>query len=493
MKKLGIAILLFVVALAVCGLLVVVAFQPPDPATPISGEFVLEGVTVVNPGSSETRQARIVVRNGVISEIDNEVSGATDDTDIAKRFTGAYVLPGLIDMHTHLPPANILELTPYFLLLQLSHGVTSVREAGDVDGTGTPAAKEGIATGVFPGPRIFSAGPFVTTGEARWPNSILLDSPADARDAVEEILDEGHTVIKSYENLTVEMLRALEVAADEMGLEIMGHVPDDLVYEDALIRDVQHFLGVPQPEKLSAHGMLDRIVDWSSVDEARMDQIVDATLEHDLANTPTLVSLRRVGEYKSFSAVYDDPTLTLLPDFYLSVVWHPERGVPVYRGLDTSFFVKQEDALSKKKRLVKKLHDTGARLHLGTDTQQPFVVPGASMHEEMVLFAEAGVPIEAIWKYATTDSGESLKLAGLGTLKKGAPADMLIFRENPVQDLNALDTLEAIVADGRLYMKNDLDKKVDEFRDHYESFPVKQLAAFFAQRAVDKAAQNFTN
>ena len=491
MKKLGIAILVLIIMCAICGLVVVLAFQPPDPPKPLSSEFVLEDVTVVNPGSGQNVQARVVVSNGVISDIENGVS--VGDSDIATRFSGAYVLPGLIDMHTHLPPANILELTPYFSLLYLSHGVTSVRDAGDVDGTGTPAAKEGIESGAFPGPRIFSAGPFVTTGEARWPNSVLMDSAADAKRAVIEIRDQGHTVIKSYENLSVEMLRAVEAAADELGLEVMGHVPDDLAYEDALIRDVQHFLGVPRPEKLAAPGMLDRIVDWSSVDDARMNEIVAVTLQHNLANTPTLVSLRRVGDYESFSEVYDDPTLALLPDFYLSVVWHPERGIPVYRNLDDSFFEKQANALLKKKRLVKKLHDAGARLHLGTDTQQPFVVPGASVHEEMALFAEAGVPIETIWKYTTADAGPALKTAGLGTIAKGAPADILIFRENPVEDLSAFDTLEAVVVDGQLYSKEDLDTKVDEFRDHYASFPVKQLAAFFAQRAVDKAAQNFNN
>jgi hypothetical protein len=491
MRKFGIGLLILFVACVVGVLLLVSAFQPPDPPRPLSSDFVLEGVTVVNPGSDLILEARVVVSNGVISEIGDGVSAG--ESDIATRFTGAYILPGLVDMHTHLPPANILELTPYFSLLYLAHGVTSVRDAGDVDGTGAPAAREGIDSGAFPGPRIFSAGPFVTTGEARWPNSVLLNSPADAKIAVTQIRDQGHTVIKSYENLSVDMLRALESAADELGLEVMGHVPDELAYEEALIRDVQHFLGVPRPEKLAAHGMLDRIVDWSSVDDARMEEIVEVTLQHELANTPTLVSLQRVGTYQSFSEVYDDPTLALLPDFYLSVVWHPERGIPVYRNLDDSFFEKQADALLKKIRLVKKLHDAGARLHLGTDTQQPFVVPGVSVHEEMALFADAGVPMESVWKYATADAGQALKIAGLGTIAEGAPADMLIFRENPIEDLSALDTLEAVVVDGQLYLKEDLDKKVAEFRNHYASFPVKQLAAFFAQRAVNKAAQNFQN
>jgi adenine deaminase len=65
------------------------------------------------------------------------------------------------------------------------------------------------------------------------------------------------------------------------------------------------------------------------------------------------------------------------------------------------------------------------------------------------------VPLDAVWKIATTANGGHLK-PGLGRLDPGAPADFLIFRNDPTTDLANLATLEAVVADGRLYTKADL-------------------------------------
>jgi cytosine/adenosine deaminase-related metal-dependent hydrolase len=72
----------------------------------------------------------------------------------------------------------------------------------------------------------------------------------------------------------------------------------------------------------------------------------------------------------------------------------------------------------------------------------------------MRLFVEAGIPLEEVWKLATSGNGAALK-PGLGRLDPGAPADFLIFRKDPTQDLANLSTLEAVVADGRLYTRAD--------------------------------------
>ena len=60
----------------------------------------------------------------------------------------------------------------------------------------------------------------------------------------------------------------------------------------------------------------------------------------------------------------------------------------------------------------------------------------------MRLFHEAGIPVEAVRAYATRESARALGIAGLGELKEGAPADLVLFREDPTKDLAALDTIE---------------------------------------------------
>ena len=102
------------------------------------------------------------------------------------------------------------------------------------------------------------------------------------------------------------------------------------------------------------------MANWQSVDEKRMDFIVDVTLEHGIVNTPTLVSLHQLRLYDDPHPAQSDSNLELLPDFYTDVVWHPERGIPVYRGLPREFFEKRADSFAKKKTLLLKLHEAGA-------------------------------------------------------------------------------------------------------------------------------------
>ena len=130
-------------------------------------------------------------------------------------------------MHVHLPPDNALKLTPSAALLYLQHGVTTIREAGDLDGTAVAAARRLERDGAHPVPRLFSCGPFVGAGKAGFKNTILLeDASARAADAAAvRVKATGATFLKFYEGLTEPMIRALEQACARHGLKMMGHVP----------------------------------------------------------------------------------------------------------------------------------------------------------------------------------------------------------------------------------------------------------------------------
>jgi cytosine/adenosine deaminase-related metal-dependent hydrolase len=181
-----------------------------------------------------------------------------------RDFAGCFALPGLIDMHVHLPPDNALRLTPSAALLYLQHGVTTIREAGDLDGTAVAAARKLERDGAHPVPRLFSCGPFVGAGKAGFKNTILLeDASARAADAAAvRVKATGATFLKFYEGLTEPMIRALEQACARHGLKMMGHVPAGLSYEDARIAEVQHFFGVPLPQTLERDTLVNRSCDW---------------------------------------------------------------------------------------------------------------------------------------------------------------------------------------------------------------------------------------
>jgi hypothetical protein len=98
--------------------------------------------------------------------------------------------------------------------------------------------------------------------------------------------------------------------------------------------------------------------------------------------------------YRDFDIARRAPAMRNVPPFCLDVVWHPERGRFNNRMARDYLERQVVPAVAKKQRLTRKLFDAGARLFLGTDVAQPFVIPGASLQQEMALFVEAGIGIE---------------------------------------------------------------------------------------------------
>jgi imidazolonepropionase-like amidohydrolase len=149
------------------------------------------------------------------------------------------------------------------------------------------------------------------------------------------------------------------------------------------------------------------------------------------------------------------------------VLWNPAHDARL-NGLSAEDHDRLRETLGNAKRLVKTMHDAGVEIHVGTDAMNPFVVPGASLHEEMWELVDAGLTPEEVWIAATRTAGKALGQPMLGRIAIGAPADLLVFREDPTQDLNALQTLEAVIAAGRLYPRATLQEALGRWQRHFE-------------------------
>ena len=203
------------------GLLNRLGLRRPDPPRCFAeGRFQIAGVTVINPMHDRRAGATLDISSGAIAGISDTAAVPPSE------FAGCFALPGLVDMHVHLPPDNALKLTQGAALLYLLHGVTSIREAGDLDGTAVAAARRLSRGAAHPVPRVFSCGPFVGAGKATFKNTILLEdaSPAAADAAALRVKADGASFMKFYEGLTEPMIRSLERACARHGLKMMGHL-----------------------------------------------------------------------------------------------------------------------------------------------------------------------------------------------------------------------------------------------------------------------------
>jgi imidazolonepropionase-like amidohydrolase len=168
-------------------------------------------------------------------------------------------------------------------------------------------------------------------------------------------------------------------------------------------------------------------------------------------------------------------------------VWHPRRGLPVYRELASpEWLAKLKDAYTKKLQLVRRLHEAGAALRIGTDTQQPFVVPGAGVLEEMRLFRSAGIGLEETLAIATVRAAADLPLEHLGKIDAGAPADFVVLRQDPTRDPEAIRSIEAVVVRGRLYTKEQLDRARKEHRRRHGSWLFDRVSVWATRRIMGR-------
>ncbi len=124
--------------------------------------------------------------------------------------------------------------------------------------------------------------------------------------------------------------------------------------------------------------------------------------------------------------------------------------------------------VEKMKQVVKKLHEKKVPVCIGTDAPF-FATPGLGVHQEMKNFVDCGLTPEEAWAAGTNIPGRLLKTPFLGTLQAKAPADFLIFRRDPVKDLANLDTLEAVVADGRFYSISLLKSNFEHMDKYYKN------------------------
>src|SRR5208282_860501 len=421
------------------------SLRPPRPLEAPDRSLVLTGLTIVNPGLERLTGRTLVVKEGRISKI-TEVA-PPDAGIVAARYAGYYALPGLIDMHVHTPPPPANVDRQYFYLQYLVNGVTTIRDTGN-SGFLLKERSE-TAEGKIAGPRIFTCGPYLDGFPAVWEFSRVIRNQADADRIVDRLAAHGADFVKVYDRLTPEALAAIESAAQRHNLPVVGHVPETVAFEDAHIDDVQHLTGVPviplQLYKDVTSLYAARARGWEGVDDARIKFIVDTSVKQHIAHTPTIVANDRTSRLYDFNQQMVDPVASILP------VWYPELVWPIYLTGTGGVPGELQQAMRlmhaqipKMKLVVRRLHEAGVTVHLGTDTLNPFLVPGESLHEEMQNFADAGYTPEQIWQAATRGNGESLPMPDLGVIKQDAPADFLIFKNDPTKDLDAFDSLAAV-------------------------------------------------
>ena len=412
---------------------------------PMTSETVLSGRTVI-------------VTDGEITAI-----GYVDDTPVADAAvvvdgTDRFLMPGLSEMHGHVPGPDSDSLERV-LHLYVANGITTVRGM-----LGQPShldLKSALQRGDTLGPRLFTSGPSL--------NGRSVTSPERAISMVEEQYAAGYDFLKIHPGLTREEFDAMAATADRVGIRFAGHVPEDVGIDRALaagIATIDHLDGYMEsllrPHDDPSGGLSGPfgVFIADQADETKIAGIVAATVEAGVWNVPTDSLFRHWASAEADPEdMVDWPEMKYMPadtvarwyrakrDMLDDVNYHPETAAR---------------AVALRQRLILELHRNGAGLLLGSDSPQIFNVPGFAIHRELEYLVDAGLtPFEAL----QTGTANPARFFGqrdmIGVVKTGAAADLILLDANPLDDITNTRRIHGVMVRGRWLPRRELDVILD--------------------------------
>ena len=118
--------------------------------------------------------------------------------------------------------------------------------------------------------------------------------------------------------------------------------------------------------------------------------------------------------------------------------------------------------------MTKVVWDAGQRVLLGTDTANPFLIPGFSIHGELGHLVEAGLtPYEAL-RSGTHNAAEFLGgLDEFGAVAEGLRADLILLDANPLADVRHVQRRVGVMVRGRWYVEAELQERLERLAASY--------------------------
>lgn len=384
--------------------------------------------------------AVLVVEGNKITEVKNAAGFVGNPGDEIIDLSEKFVLPGLIDSHVHLGfggKTSLVEVSEQPELvaikgvknaeLDLLAGFTTVRDEGYPTITGCSILRDVINAGIFPGPRIFTSGMYITqTGghlDFRYPGETLgyntfrsgniANGPEEVRAASRLMLKYGADQIKVVVTGGV-LSPGNEPGEQNMSLEEIKAAVDVAQMHGKITSAHAHgTAGI----KAAARAGISVIEHATLVD----DETIEIMVEKGISIVPTFIVLKVISEKGAAAGI---------PDFAV-------RKAAALVGSHLSN--------------IRKAHDAGVPIIFGTDCGTP-LTPHGTQSGEFELMVQAGISETETLLSATRYAAELLRWDDkVGTIAPGKFADVVAVDKNPLEDISTLKNITFVMKDGNVY------------------------------------------
>ncbi len=452
---------------------VTTAFPTPGAPPP---PMVLVGATLVDGmGGPPVANAVVVMRDGRIA-CAGPSSRCTVPADAdTVNAAGKWIVPGLIDTHVHFSQTGWVDGRPDALDLRARHpypeveaalhadperffrsylcsGVTSVFDVGGYPWTLELTGRTARSTTA---PRVVAAGPLLSTVDY-WLN----------------LSDQRQFIYMADETTVREAVRAHKAwgAAAMKVWYVMPPQPPDTARVSALVHaagDEARKVGLPLI--VHATGL------WEAKDALRAGARV---LVHSVFSAPVDEEFLTLA--RSQGAFYV-PTLTVLDGYRQVAGRHFERDRQPFACVDPATRAKAlatdtvalalrpsaaalEERSSRAARSfaqglanLKRVHDAGIPVALGTDAGNPLTLHGASVFMELEAMQAAGLAPQDVLVAATRNAAQAAGLDSVGTVTAGSVADLVVLDADPLADIRNVRRIALVVRRGETYTRRELE------------------------------------
>jgi len=367
---------------------------------------------------------------------------------------GKTLLPGLWDMHVHLASGDGL--------LDLANGVTTVRDMGN-NMDSLLAMKKSFDDGSAIGPRVVLAGLVDGSGPYSGPIKDKVDTPEQAKTAVERYAAHGFVQLKIYSSIKPDLVPLLARLAHEHGMRVSGHVPgfmtarqfvldgaDEIQHENFVMLNflfdvVRDTRGPARFTAVAEHGA------EIEPSQPRVKALFKLFLEHHTVLDLTI---------NVFETMFVARRGAILPGWADVAERLPAQvrrgflggGLPVPEGKDALY----RDAFRAMLTMLKAQYEAGIAMVAGTDAMAGFTLP-----RELELWVQAGIPSARVLQIATLGGARVMHRAReLGSVAPGKLADLIVVNGDPVADIRALRRVETVVKGGVVYSVPALDRAI---------------------------------
>jgi hypothetical protein len=399
----------------------------------------------VTPGQTILINGERIEKTGPVKEVKIPRSAESYEfKDSAK----AFVIPGLIDAHTHVVhQASSAYLTPEEMLpLHLGHGVTSLRIVGD-EIVAQKMTQKYAAGNDDKCPRIFLSSPMVDGEPPTFPDAAIgLTDPALAANLIQGLKQWGVRTVPLYAGVDRAVGKRLIEEAHKEGLVVAAHLgkyaPQDAVVDG--VDTIEHIWSVfnfsfpgEAPQLMEQRSRIDLM-------NPRAVALRDLMAQYKVAVCPQLIRYHNMV-LRDQKEVWAHSDVALVPRSMRAFWEHYRRQTELGGG---TLAVRQAE-LAKYRELTGLMHRQGILILAGTDAPMPYVTPGAALHRELELLVESGMTPAQALAAATIHVARVLRMeTQLGKIEAGRLADMVVLSSNPLEDIRNTRKIAIVVRGG---------------------------------------------